>query len=60
MEVAVGSAHSCHRALSNYATTDAAQVKELNLKYDGFRNDGGGAEEPEWEEPTHVTTPQRC
>lgn len=42
MEVAVGSAHSCHRAPSNDATTDAAQVKELDLKCDGFRNDGEG------------------
>lgn len=55
MEVAVGSAHSCHRAPSNDATTDAAQVKELDLKYDGFRNDGGGAEEWEWEGPIHVS-----
>lgn len=55
MEVAAGAAYSCRRAPSNYSTTDAAEAKELNLKYDGFRSDGGGAEESEWEGPTRVT-----
>lgn len=52
----MGSAHSCHSAPSNDSTTDAAQVKGVNLKYGGFRNDGGGAEGSEWEGPTRVTT----
>lgn len=55
MEAAAGAARSCHRAPSNYPTT---QAMELNLKCEGFRKEGGGAEEREWEGPTHVTTPE--
>lgn len=37
MEVAVGSVHSCHTALSNYSTIAAARLMEFQLKYDSFR-----------------------
>lgn len=37
MEVAGGSVHSCHTALSNYSTIAATQVMEFQLKYDSFR-----------------------
>lgn len=37
MEVAAGSVHSCHTALSNHSTIAATQVMEFQLKYDSFR-----------------------